>query len=167
MTVEVNSLTPAQAEQVSRDITETLVRGGVSWSDQDQLKAKLVDARRVAMGKAEATDIRADVARRIKEAKEQGNTVLAKNLAEAMARADVNAADAEQRRAEAVEKSEKHWADEAAREEADKERRTEELIGIRTQQLLHANGWVMTEEECRQQAIAEIRGEAPDDRSAA
>lgn len=68
MTVEVDSLTPAQAEQVSREITETLVRGGVSWSDQDQLKAKLVDARRVAMGKPEAHDIRADVARRIKEA---------------------------------------------------------------------------------------------------
>lgn len=83
-----------------------------------------------------------------------------------MAQVDTDAANAEQRRAVAVENADKHWADEAAREEAEHERRLEELIGIRTQQLYYANGWVMTEDECRQQAIAEIRGDAPDDRSA-
>ena len=158
LTLDVKSLSAAQAQQVVKDTIATL-DGGVMASDQPKLRSLLIAAQEIAMGRKvgdKQDTIRKEVLQKIQDAKARGDKRTARYLAESMAAADVAAADlAEQDPAGAVNKFiEDDIATVAARQKADQQQQ----IDLRTQELLRVDGssYNFSLKLARKQATREI-----------
>ena len=51
MILDIESLTTTQAQQVARDTVAVLTQGGLTGSEQDQLKTLMVSANEIATGR--------------------------------------------------------------------------------------------------------------------
>ena len=160
--VDIESMTAAQAQQVAQDTIAVLTAGGVTGSDQDQLKPLLIAAQEKALGRkvGDSTDnIREEVLQKIQEAEERGDKRTARYLAESMGKADVAAADlAEQKLTDAAQQFIED--DIAATEEAQKAEQRQR-IDARTQELLRVNGsaYDYSPEQARKQATRDVMGQ--------
>jgi hypothetical protein len=158
LTLDVESLTAAQAQQVAKDTIATLA-SGVMASDQPKLRSLLIAAQEVATGRkvGDTEDtIREEVLEKIQEAEARGDKRTARYLAESMGKHDLAAADlADQHAANTVQKFiEEGIAADEARQKADEQQR----IDLRTQELLRVNGsaYNFSAKKARMQAAREI-----------
>ena len=158
LTVDLETLTPVEAEFVADDITATLARGGLDGDKQHKLKTLLVEARRKAL--APKPDTRTRVAQLIEEAEKRGDERTARVLTQSMVDADVAAADRAERERGVAEAAKKAHDAANAADAAELERQEQELISSRTQELLyaHGNSHGYTEAKAREQATQEIAG---------
>ena len=160
LTLDVESLSAAQAQQVAKDTIATLV-SGVMASDQPKLRSLLIAAQEVATGRkvGDSQDtIRKEVLEKIQEAKARGDKRTARYLAESMGKHDMAAADAEEHKtATAVQK---FINDDIAASEARQKARQQQRIDLRTQELLRVNGseFGFSPTKAREQATREIVG---------
>ena len=159
MILDIESLTATQAQQVARDAIAVLTKGGLTGSEQDQLKTLMIMAEEIATGRKigdSHDNIREEVLQKIKEADDRGDKRTARYLAESMVASDVAAADlAEQTMTDAVQKFiEDDIAAVAARQKADQQQQ----IDLRTQELLRVSGseYGYSPEKARKQATREI-----------
>ena len=160
LTLDVETLSPAQAQQVAQDTIATLA-DGVMASDQPKLRSLLIAAQEIATGRkvGESQDnIREEVLNRIQEAKARGDKRTARYLAESMAKHDVAAADIEEHRI--ANPAQKFIDDEIAASEARQKARQQQRIDIRTQELLRVSGskYGYSPEQARKQATLEVMG---------
>ena len=159
MTLDIESLTATQAQQVARDAIAVLTKGGVTGSEQDQLKTLMVSATEIATGRKigdSHDNIREEVLQKIKEAEARGDKRTARYLAESMVASDVAAADlAEQ---ELTGAADKFIADDIAASEDRRRKDQQQQIDLRTQELLRVNGseYGYSPEKARKQAMREI-----------
>lgn len=140
LVVDAESLSAAQAKQVTRDVIDVLTRG-VSGEDQKPLRTLLVAAQEVATGRkvGDSQDaIRAEVLIKIQEAEARGDKRTARYLTESMGKRDLAAADlAEQTKTDVAQKFvEDGVAADEARQKADRQQRIE----LRTHELLRVDG---------------------------
>ncbi len=160
LTLDVETLSAAQAHQVAQDTIATLA-GGVMASDQPKLRSLLIAAQEIATGRkvGDSTDnIREEVLHKIQEVKARGDKRTARYLAESMAKHDVAAADlAEQKMTDAVNK---FIEDDTAASEARQKARQQQRIDARTQELLRVSGskYGYSSEQARKQATSEVMG---------
>ncbi len=160
LTLDVKSLSAAQAHQVAQDTIATLA-DGVMASDQPRLRSLLIAAQEIATGRKigdSHDNIRQEVLHKIQEAKARGDKRTARYLAESMAKHDVAAADlAEQKMTDAVNK---FIADDIAASEARQKARQQQRIDARTQELLRVSGskYGYSPEKAREQATREVMG---------
>ena len=159
MILDIESLTATQAQQVARDAIAVLTQGGLTGSEQDQLKTLTVSATEIATGRKigdSHDNIREEVLQKIKEADKRGDKRTARYLAESMVASDVAAADlAEQELTEAVDK---FITDDNAASEDRRRKDQQQQIDLRTQELLRVNGseYGYSPEKARKQATREI-----------
>ena len=158
LTLDVESLSAAQAHQVVQDTIATLA-GGVMASDQPKLRSLLIAAQEVATGRkvGDTQDtIRKEVLHKIQEAEARGDKRTARYLAESMGKHDIAAADLAQQKM--TDAADKFIADDiaavAARQKADQQQQ----IDLRTQELLRVNGsaYGFSLKLAREQATREI-----------
>ncbi len=158
LVVDAESLSAAQAKQVTRDIIDVLTKG-VSGEDQAPLRTLLIAAQEIATGRKvgdHQDTIRAEVLQKIQDAESRGDKRTARYLAESMANHDMAAADlAEQKHTDDVNKfiDDDITASEA-RQKADQQQRIE----LRTQELLRVDGssYGFSVKLAREQATREI-----------
>ncbi len=160
LTLDVESLSAAQAHQVAQDTIAALA-DGVMASDQPKLRSLLIAAQEIATGRKvgdSQDNIREEVLHKIQEAKARGDKRTARYLTESMAKHDVAAADlAEQKMTDAVNK---FIADDTAASEARQKAREQQRIDARTQELLRVSGskYGFSPELAREQATREVVG---------
>ncbi len=160
LTLDVETLSAAQAHQVAQDTIATLT-GGVMASDQPKLKSLLIAAQQIATGRKigdSHDNIREEVLQKIQEAEARGDKRTARYLAESMVKHDVAAADlAERKMTDAVNK---FIADDIAASEARQQARQQQRIDGRTQELLRVSGskYGYSTERAREQATREVMG---------
>jgi len=160
LTLDVGTLSPAQAHQVAQDTIAALT-DGVMASDQPKLKSLLIAAQEIATGRKVGDshdNIREEVLQKIREAHARGDKRTARYLAESMAKHDVAAADlAEQKMTDAVNK---FIADDIAASEARQKARQQQRIDARTQELLRVSGskYGYSPEKAREQATRDVMG---------
>ena len=83
--LDVEALSPVQAEFAVRDIISTLTKGGLTGVDQNRLKSLLVAATRKELsGQPEPPDTRTRVQQLIEEAETRGDTRAARVLADSL-----------------------------------------------------------------------------------
>lgn len=159
LVIDPDSLTPAQAQQVTKDVIDVMSRG-VQASDQKPLQKLLITAQeKVAghkVGETVVPGIRAQVRGMIDEAEDRGDKRTARILAESMAKQDMAALDDSGQAL--IDAANKFMEDEIASRERALHERQAELIRTRTQEIWHAHGWEITEEEARKRATEEIVG---------
>lgn len=140
LVVDVESLSAAQAKQVTRDVIDVLSRGAPA-EDQPQLRSLLITAQEIATGRkvGDGQDtIRAEVLGKIQEAEARGDKRTARYLAESMAKHDMAAADlAEQKMTDTVNK---FIEVDLAATDALQKKKQQHRIDARTQELLRVNG---------------------------
>ena len=159
MILDIEFLTATQAQQVARDAVAVLTKGGLTGSEQDQLKTLMVSANEIATGRKigdSHDNIREEVLQKIKEADERGDKRTARYLAESMVAADVAAADlAEQ---ELTNAADKFIADDNTASEDRRRKDQQQQIDLRTQELLRVSGseYGYSPEKARKQATREI-----------
>ena len=159
MILDIESLTATQAQQVARDAIAVLTKGGLTGSEQDQLKTLMIAAEEIATGRkvGDSDDnVRKEVLQKIKEADARGDKRTARYLAESMVAADVAAADlAEQELTSAVDK---FISDDNAASEDRRRKDQQQQIDLRTQELLRVSGseYGYSPEKARKQATREI-----------
>ena len=142
MTIDPESLTARQAQQVVRDTIATL-SNGVSHEYQQSLRTLLIDAQQIAEGRTigEASpDVRADVLERIREAETRGDKRTARFLMEGMAQSDMATIDAEEKASEGALAVEKLIADDLAAEKDRLRKDEQQRIELRTHELLRVDG---------------------------
>lgn len=160
LTLNVETLSPAQAHQVAQDTIATLT-SGVMASDQPKLRSLLIAAQEIASGRKigdSHDNIREEVLHKIQEAEARGDKRTARYLAESMGKHDMAAADlAEQKMTDAVNK---FIADDIAASEARQKARQQQRIDGRTQELLRVSGskYGYNPELARKQATREVMG---------
>jgi hypothetical protein len=160
LVVDAESLSAAQAKQVTRDVISELTRG-VSAEDQAPLKSLLITAQEIATGRkvGDSQDtIRKEVLEKIQEAEARGDKRTARYLAESMGKHDLAAADlAEQKMTEVVNK---FIEDDLAAADALRKKKQRHRIDARTQELLRVNGseYGFSPEKARKQATADVIG---------
>jgi hypothetical protein len=160
LVVDAESLSAAQAKQVTRDVIDVLTNG-VSGEDQGLLRTLLIAAQEIATGRkvGDSQDtIRAEVLEKIQEAEARGDKRTARYLAESMANHDMAAAEiAEQKHTEAVNK---FIEDDLAAADALRKKKQRHRIDARTQELLRVNGseYGFSPEKAREQATADVMG---------
>ena len=160
LVVDAESLSAAQAKQVTRDVIEVLSRGTPA-EDQAQLRSLLITAQEIATGRkvGESQDtIRAEVLKKIQDAEARGDKRTARYLAESMAKHDMAAVDlAEQKMTDAVNK---FIEDDLEAADALYKKKRLHRIDARTQELLRVNGseYGYSPEKARKQATQEIIG---------
>jgi len=160
LTLDVETLSAAQAQQVAQDTIATLA-DGVMASDQPKLRSLLIAAQEIATGRKigdNQDNIRVDVLQKIQEAHARGDKRTARYLAESMAKHDTAAADlAEQKMTGAVNK---FIADDIAASEARQKARQQQRIDGRTQELLRVSGskYGYNPEKAREKATREVMG---------
>ena len=160
LTLDVESLSAAQAQQVTKDTIATLA-SGVMASDQPKLRLLLIAAQEIVTGRkvGDANDnIREEVLHKIQEAEARGDKRTARYLAESMAKHDVAAADIEEHRI--ANPAQKFIDDEIAASEARQRARQQQRIDARTQELLRVSGskYSYSTERAREQATREVMG---------
>jgi hypothetical protein len=157
LTVDAESLTPAEAKQVAQDTIRVLA-SGVSASDQEPLKTLLIAAEEKVLGRKVGDPVQTGTRSRVRDlielAEVRGDKQIARYLAEGMAAQDV--AEADNSAQEALEAVNRYIANDIAEQEAARRKDLEKLVNIRTQELLFAQGWEITEEEARNRATKEI-----------
>lgn len=159
--IDIEALSTSQAQQVANDAIAVLTKGGLTGSEQDQLKTLLVSAKEIATGRkvGDSQDtIRQDVLQKIKEAEARGDKRTARYLAESMGAADVAAADlAEQNLTDAAQQ---FIEDDIVASEAVKKADQQQRIDAWTQELLRVNGsaYDYSPEQARQQATRDVIG---------
>ena len=160
LTVDVETLSPAQAHQVAQDTIATLT-SGVMASDQPKLRSLLIAVQEIAtsrkVGDSHDT-IREEVLQKIQEAHARGDKRTARYLAESMAKHDMAAADlAEQKMTDAVNK---FIEDDMAASEARQKARQQQRIDGRTQELLRVSGskYGYSPVKAREQATRDVLG---------
>ena len=158
LTLDVGSLSAAQAQQVTKDTISNLA-SGVMASDQPKLRSLLIAAQEIATGRkvGDTEDtLRQDVLKKIQEAEARGDKRTARYLTESMVKHDVAAAEIEEHRiANPAQKFiDDGMAASEARQKADQQRR----IDLRTQELLRVDGsaYNFDAEKARIQATREI-----------
>jgi len=160
LVIDADSLSAAQAKQVTRDVIDVLSRGAPA-EDQPQLRSLLITAQEIATGRkvGDSQDtIREEVLRKIQDAEARGDKRTARYLAESMAKHDMAAADlAEQKMTEAVNK---FIEDDLAAADALHKKKQQHRIDARTQELLRVNGsqYGFSPEKARKQATADVLG---------
>lgn len=161
LVVDTESLSAAEARQVVNDAIGVITKGGVSGSDQNQLKSLLIAAQEVTTGRkvGDIQDtIREEVLQKIQDAKARGDKRTARYLAESMGKHDMAAAEIEEHKtATTVQKFvDDGIAASEARQKADQQLR----IDIRTQELLRVNGsaYNFSAKKARIQATREVVG---------
>ena len=160
LVVDAESLSAAQAKQVTRDVIEVLSRGAPA-EDQPQLRSLLITAQEIATGRKvgdKQDTIRKEVLEKIQEAEARGDKRTARYLAESMAKHDVAAADlAEQKMTDTVNK---FIEDDLAAAEALHKKKQQHRIDARTQELLRVSGsqYGFSPEKARKQATADVMG---------
>jgi hypothetical protein len=165
MTINPESLTARQAQQVVRDTIATL-SAGVMHQYQQPLKELLREAQQIALDQRpdeQAPNARQDVVKRIEDAEARGDKQAAYFLKKGMVDAGTAAVEAETRAAEATLATEKFIADDLAADEVKQKRRQEEMIEARTQELIYAHGWERSTSELREQATKEVLGSTDDE----
>lgn len=154
----IKSYSTDQAEQLANDVIACLA-GGVEGRYQAKLKSILVAAKKHAVDEpptGSADEVRSEVLQRINEAEARGDRRTARYLQNSMAKRDSDELD---NSGEAlIGAANKFIEDDVAAREAAKKEQQDELIRIRTQEIWHAHGWEITEDEARQQAELEVRG---------
>ena len=158
LVVDAESLSAAQAKQVTRDVIDVLTKG-VSGEDQGLLRTLLIAAQEIATGRkvGDSQDtIRAEVLEKIQEAEARGDKRTARYLAESMGKHDLAAADlADRHAANTVQKFiDSEIAASDARQKADQQQQ----IDLRTQELLRVDGstYGFSLKLARKQATREI-----------
>jgi hypothetical protein len=158
LVVDAESLSAAQAKQVTRDVIEVLSQGAPA-EDQPQLRSLLITAQEIATGRkvGDSRDtIRKEVLQKIQDAEARGDKRTARYLAESMGKHDLATAEAEEHKSANL--VQKFVNDETAalkaREKADQER----SIELRTQELLRVDGssYDFSLKLAREQATREI-----------
>lgn len=160
LTVDIETLSAAQAHQVAQDTIAALT-DGVMASDQPKLRSLLITAQEIATGRkvGDSQDtIREEVLQKIQEAEARGDKRTARYLAESMAKHDVAAADIEEIRI--ANPAQKFIDDEIAASEARQKARQQQRIDGRTQELLRVSGskYGYSTERAREQATREVMG---------
>lgn len=160
--IDPESLTPAEAKQVAQDTIRVLA-SGVPASDQGPLKSLLIAAEEKVLGRKIGEPVDPGTRSRVRDlielAEDRGDEQIARYLAEGMAAQDV--AEADNSAQEALEAVNQYIADDIAARESAREKQLEKLVNIRTQELLYAHGWEITEEEARKRAAAEVTRNEP------
>ena len=134
LVIDPESLSAAQAKQVTRDVIAVLTRG-VPGEDQGQLKTLLIAAQEIATGRkvGDSQDtIRAEVLEKIQEAEARGDKRTARYLAESMGKQDMAAAEIEEHRI--ANPAQKYINEELAASEASQTARQQQRIDARTQE---------------------------------
>ena len=154
LTLDVETLSAAQAHQVAQDTIATLT-SGVMASDQPKLKSLLIAAQQIATGRKigdSHDNIREEVLQKIREAHARGDKRTARYLAESMVKHDVAAADFAE--LDLVGTVDKFIEDEVAASEACQKARQQQRIDARTQELLRVSGskYGFDPEKARKQA---------------
>lgn len=159
LTLDVNTLSATEANLASRDIVRVMTGGGVTGADLQSLKAVLVECNRKTLP-PEGPDTRTRVKKLIEEAEARGDARTASILADSLVKADAAELENEKRKQEAIDATNKYWADKKAESDAELNRRREEHIKARTQELLYAHGNAhdYTEAKAREQATREVVG---------
>ena len=160
LTVDIETLNPAQAQQVAQDTIATLA-SGVTASDQPKLRSLLIAAQEIATGRrvGESHDnIREEVLQKVREAQARGDKRTARYLAESMAKHDMAAADIEEHKI--ANPAQKFIDDEIAASEARQKARQQQRIDGRTQELLRVSGskYGYSTKRAREQATREVMG---------
>ena len=160
LTLDVETLSAAQAHQVAQD-TIAILAGGVMTSDQPKLRSLLIAAQEIATGRKvgdSQDNIRQEVLHKIQEAEARGDKRTARYLAESMVKHDVAAAGlAEHKMTDAVNK---FIADDIAASEARQKARQQQRIDARTQELLRVSGpkYGYSPVKAREQATRDVLG---------
>ncbi len=160
LTLDVESLSPAQAQHVAQDAIAALT-DGVMASDQPKLRSLLIAAQEIATGRKigdNQDNIRVDVLQKIQEAHARGDKRTARYLAESMAKHDTAAADlAEQKMTDAVQQ---FIEDDLAAAEVLQKKKQQHRIDARTQELLRVSGskYGFRPELAREQATRDVMG---------
>jgi hypothetical protein len=156
--IDPKSLTARQAQVVVGETIRTLA-DGVMHQHQQPLKDLLRETQLIATGQntdEPQPDTRQDVLKRIEDAEARGDKRAAYFLRQGMLDADTAAVTAEEQAEVAKAATDKFIADDLAADEAKRERRQQELIEARTQELVYAHGWERSAEELREQATQEV-----------
>jgi len=159
LTIDIESLSAAQAQFVVRDVIDVLTKPGVSGEDQHSLKSLMMKAQEIATGRkiGDSQDtIRAEVLAKIQEAEARGDKRTARYLAESMVEHDTAAAKAEEHRIANL--AQKYIDDETAALEAREKADQEQRIEIRTHELMRIDGsrYGFNLKKARKQATREI-----------
>lgn len=163
LVIDADSLSAAQAKQVTRDVIDVLTKG-VSGVDQWPLKKLLIRAQEIATGRkvGDSQDtIRAEVLEKIQEAEARGDKRTARYLAESMIKRDV--ADAEIEEHKKANPAQKFINDDIAATENLQREDQQQRIDLRTQELLRIDGSTFnySTKLARKQAAREVMGHAP------
>jgi len=157
LVIDPESLTPPEAKQVAQDTIRVLA-SGVSASDQEPLRTLLIAAEERVLGRKVGEPVDLGTRSRVRDlialAEDRGDTQIARYLAEGMAAQDV--AEADNSAQEALEVVNQYIAEDIEARETARKKELEKLVDIRTQELLYAHGWEITEEEARKRAESEI-----------
>lgn len=158
--VDTESLSAAQAKQVTRDVIEVLSRGAPA-EDQPQLRSLLIAAQEIATGRKigdKQDTIRKEVLQKIQEAEARGDKRTARYLVESMAKSDVAAADLADLDLAGI--VNKRIEDDIAASEARQKARQQQRIDGRTEELLRVSGskYGYSTKRAREQATREVMG---------
>jgi hypothetical protein len=91
-----------------------MTRGGVTGAGQQKLKTLLVETNRKTLPPS-GPDTRTRIAKLIEEAEARGDARTASILADSLVKADAAALETEKRKQEAIEATNKYWADHKSR----------------------------------------------------
>ena len=160
LTVDVETLSAAQAHQVAQDTIAALA-DGVMASDQPKLRSLLIAAQEIATGRkiGDSQDtLREEVLQKIQEVEARGDKRTARYLAESMAKHDVAAADIEEHRI--ANPAQKFIDNEIVASEGRQKARQQQRIDARTQELLRVSGskYGFDPKKAREQATREVVG---------
>ena len=158
LTIDAESLSAAQAKQVTRDVIAVLTRG-VSGEDQGPLKKLLITAQEIATGRkvGDSQDtIREEVLEKIQDAEARGDKRTARYLAESMGKHDLAAVEVEEHRI--ANSTQKFIDDETAALKAQEKTDKEQQIEIRAHELMRIDGsrYDFNLKKARKQATREI-----------
>jgi hypothetical protein len=157
LVIDPESLTPAEAKQVAQD-TIRILASGVPASDQGPLKSLLIAAEEKVLGRKVGEPVGPGTRSRVRDlielAEDRGDKQIARYLAEGMAAQDV--AEADNSAQEALEAVNQYIEDDIAAQKAARKKELNKLIDIRTQELLYAHGWEITEAEAQRRARSEL-----------
>lgn len=139
--LDVEALTPVQAEFAVKDIITTLTKGGLTGVEQNRLKTLLVAAKRKELsGQPQPPDTRTHVQQLIEEAKARGDARAAQVLADSLAKVEADALANEKRKQEVAKAQKKFIADDIAARKAALRKEADFHITTRTADLLSARG---------------------------
>ncbi len=162
LTVDAESLSPACAKQVARDVIEVLTKG-VSGEDQAPLRALLITSQEIATGRkvGDTEDtLRQDVLAKIQDAEARGDKRTARYLIESIGKHDMASVEIEEFKSDNP--VQRFIVGENTAADALANASLQERIDARTQELLRIDGakYNYSMKLARKQAATEVAGPA-------